>query len=126
MLGGLLSFFVKKADITSLNLKELKENKKEIVKEVKKSNKHESEDTLEFFQNAAYTPSGKENIDVGSSEEKSIRTRSTSKSVSEKEKEKESESENTSPSKSVKKRKLKKSDAVNRELIKTKRRLSRM
>ena len=35
-------------------------------------------------------------------------------------------SENTSPSKSVKKRKLKKSDAVNRELIKTKRRLSRM
>ena len=126
MLGGLLSFFVKKADMTALNLKELKENNKDIVKEVKKSNKHESEDTSEFFQNAAYTPSGKENIVVGSSEEKSIRTRSTSKAVSEKEKEKESESENISPSKSVKKRKLKKSDAVNRELIKTKRRLSRM
>ena len=126
MFGGLLYFLGKKPAHTGLDLGELKNNKKTRVKTVKMdsegvkkikggSGKDGEDDTSAFFQNASYTPSGKceEKSDEKTNSTSKMRTRSSSKA---------SGKEN-SPTKSAKKRRHK-SDTVNREFIKTRRRLS--
>ena len=124
MFGGLLSFLGKKPTKASLDLGELKYNKKARFRSgdvgIKKvdggSDKAGDNYTSMFFKNASYTPSGKgEEDEISNSASKmTMRTRSSSKSTGK---------ENSSPTKTAKKRRHK-SDTVNRELIKTRRRLS--
>ena len=131
MFGGLLYFLGKKPAHTGLDLGELKNNKKNRVKTVEMesegvkkikggsgggSGKEGEDDTSAFFQNASYTPSGKseEKNDEKMNSASKTRTRSSSKA---------SGKENSPTTKSAKKRRHK-SDTVNREFIKTRRRLS--
>ena len=117
MLGGLLSFLGKKSEPSGLDLRELKSNKRVKLGEAEKVKQDGNGDSSVFFQNASFTPSGKENVAVASSEKMKTRSNSKASSVG---------GGSNSPTKSVKKRRLKKGDAVDRELIKTRRRLSSM
>ena len=87
MFGGLLSFLGKKPTKASLDLGELKYNKKARFRSgdvgIKKvdggSNKAGDNDTSMFFKNASYTPSGKgEEDEISNSASKmTMRTRSS-------------------------------------------------
>ena len=80
MLGGLLSFLGKKSELSGLDLRELKSNKRVKLGEAEKVKQDGNGDSSVFFQNASFTPSGKENVAVASSEK--MKTRSNSKARS--------------------------------------------